>query len=311
MLRTLSTAGVATGLALLMVSQPVAATPVPPVGCRVGPTGQVCDVTADRAGTDGAGTPDRPSSGTATSSTKRTCLVRGEPIDCDPPEPGLWWSNERGCWVGLADPQPPKDDPVWQGNTDGSIFQCRRAGGGLGSGTWLFWTDTPPPTAQRANPAELAERAVERMQLKAPVLAMTPVDPDAPLLVGMDAWMWLADDGPNSVGPMTRTATAGATTVTATARVTTVVWEMGDGRRVTCAGAGTPWSPDKGTGPSPTCGHRYLTPSSDQPGGTFPVRATAHWEVQWNGAGQSGVITFALSGERDLTVTELQVLQTS
>lgn len=281
-----------------------------PFGCRDTVVGRVCTVTAEQPGT-GAAT-DRGTANTgSSSSTKRTCLFRGDPIDCDPPDAGLWWSNDRQCWVGVADPQPPKDDPVWQGHTEGIIYQCRRAGSGLGSGTWMFWSDTPPPSTPRTNPAQLAQRAIERMELQAPVIAMTPLDPAAPLLVGMDAWMWLAEDGPASVGPITRTATAGGTTVTATAEVTKVVWDLGDGTRVTCAGAGTPWTPRMGTGPSPTCGHRFMRPSTGEPGGTFQVRATAYWAVDWSGAGQTGRISFTLSGERDLAVTELQVLQTS
>jgi hypothetical protein len=155
----------------------------------------------------------------------------------------------------------------------------------------------------------LAERAVERMELAAPRIGMTPLRPGAPLLVGMDAWLWIDNSGPHGYGPITRTATAGPTTVTATARVTKVTWDLGDGTRLTCRDAGTPWSPDLGTGPSPTCGHRYTTSSMSEPNGTFTVRATTHWQVVWSGAGQSGQITFQMSDQRQQEVTEVQVLQ--
>jgi hypothetical protein len=297
----------------LITGFPTPATAVgQPADCEYIPgTGRVCTVTADSPATPGSSASDQSSSGKgATSDKKRTCQFQGRQIDCDPPDPGLWWSNDRQCWVGLADPQPPKDDPVWEGNTDGVILQCRRPGSGIGVTSSLFWAPTPPPSPAGVNPAKLADRAVERMELRSPVIAMTPMDPAAPLLVGMDAWLWLADDGPASVGPITRTASADGVTVSATAEVSKVVWDMGDGQRVTCTGPGTPWTPSRGTGPSPTCGHRYVRPSIGQPGGTFPIRATAHWRVHWSGAGQSGVITFTLSGERALEVTELQVLQT-
>lgn len=139
---------------------------------------------------------------------------------------------------------------------------------------------------------------------------MTPMEPGAPLLVGMDAWLWIDNADQNGYGPITRTATAGDVSVTATAKVTKVVWELGDGNRLTCASAGTAWSPEKGTGPSPTCGHRYVTPSTTEPNGTFTVRATAHWQVDWAGAGQSGEITFTMDRAREQLVTEVQVLQT-
>jgi YD repeat-containing protein len=140
---------------------------------------------------------------------------------------------------------------------------------------------------------------------------MTPLTVGAPLLVGMDAWLWVDNAGQHGYGPITRTATAGPVSVTATARVTKVVWDLGDGSRLTCRNAGTPWSPDKGSGPSPTCGHRYLTPSTAEPDGSFTVRATAHWQVEWTGAGQAGEITFTMDGERQQPVTEVQVLQTN
>ena len=93
------------------------------------------------------------------------------------------------------------------------------------------------------------------MDLVAPAIGMTPLKAGAPLLVGMDAWLWVDNAGDNAYGPITRTATAGPVSVTATARVARVVWDLGDGTRLTCRSAGTPWSPAKGTGASPTCGH--------------------------------------------------------
>jgi hypothetical protein len=159
------------------------------------------------------------------------------------------------------------------------------------------------------DPIELAERAVDRMALRAPQVAATPLDPDAPLLVGMHAWFWLEQDEARDIGPIERTVTAGPVSVTARARVTRVVWQTGDGATVACRGAGTPWRPALGSGPSPTCGHRYAQASIDEPGGTYQVRATTHWRVDWSGAGQSGELTFTMSGTRPLRVTELQVLQ--
>ena len=130
------------------------------------------------------------------------------------------------------------------------------------------------------------------------------------MLVGLDAWLWVDNDAPNSFGPITRTASAGSVSVRATAEVGKIVWDLGDGSTVTCRSAGTPWTPDQGTGPSPSCGHRYLTPSVNEPGGAFTVRATTFWQVDWSGAGQSGEITFTLANERQQQVTEVQVLQT-
>lgn len=267
------------------------------------------------------GTPGGASTGAPTtdagskSSGARSCTYLGEEIDCTSSR-GVW-SQERQCFVQRM-PGDVTEETPFQGHTDGAVYRCSTpgsAGGGLmgvGPGSsYLFWAPTSGAgTPELVDPVTLAEEAIERMSLAAPRIGMTPLDRSAPLLVGMDAWLWVDNDGPRGYGPISRTATAGSTSVTARAKVTHVVWDMGDGTRVTCRNPGTQWSPELGTGPSPTCGHRYTTPSTTEPGGTFRVRATAHWRVDWTGAGQSGLITFTLSGDRELEVTELQVLQT-
>jgi hypothetical protein len=266
-------------------------------------------------GSGGGSTPGGAASGNPTghgAAGTSTCTYAGRRIDCTSTA-GVW-SAEKACWVQKVVPQPPANDPIWEGNTDGAIYRCTTPqipGTLIGSSTEYWAADSGAGAPTLIDPVTLATEAVERMRLKGPVVAVTPVDAAAPLLVGVDAWLWLDDDGPRSVGPISRTATAGSVSVTATAVVTKVVWDMGDGTTVTCTGPGTPWTPARGTGPSPTCGHRYLQPSTAEPGGTFSVRATTHWQVDWTGAGQSGVITFTLTGERALEVTELQVLQTS
>jgi hypothetical protein len=280
-----------------------------------GHSGATVTVDAENT-TSQAGSTDA-AAASATSASSRTCTYLGEEIDCTSSK-GVW-SQERQCFVQRMPGEVTPESP-YEGHTDGAVYRCSTpgsAGGGLfgvGPGSmYLFWAPAPGDAGAPAlvDPVTLAERAVERMALVAPRIGMTPMAPGAPLLVGMDAWLWIDNQGPRAFGPITRSASAGPTTVTATAKVTKVVWDMGDGTRVTCRGAGTPWTPQRGTGPSPTCGHRYQRPSSGEPGGTFTVRATAHWEVDWTGAGQSGAIAFTLTGSRDLEVTELQVLQTS
>jgi hypothetical protein len=99
--------------------------------------------------------------------------------------------------------------------------------------------------------------------------------------------------------------------VSATAKATKVVWDMGDGTKVTCRNPGTEWTPAKGDADSPTCGHTYLVDSGDQPDDAYTITATSHWKVDWSGAGQSGTITFTLTGPtRQLEVVELQALRT-
>ena len=251
-------------------------------------------------------------SSSSKSGTKATCSYDGHEIDCQSSQ-GVW-SAARQCFVQRVSPQPALDNPIWDGNTKGSIYQCTPPGAvfsaGEGRGYWFWVAEGDADATDLVDPVTLAERAVEQMELVGPEVGATPLDPDAPLLVGVDAWFWIDNNGQHSVGPITRTATAGPTTVTATARVTRTLWDLGDGTTMTCPGSGTPWTPDQGTGPSPTCGHRYEVASIGQPDGVYTVRATTHWRVDWNGAGQSGQITFTMTGSRPLEVVELQVLQT-
>ncbi len=277
---------------------------------------EVCTVAAliSRPGTGPPGT--RQNAG-ASSTKKQTCEFQGNAIDCDPPGAGQWWSNDRQCWVGLADPQPPADDDVWQGNSEGAIYRCTPPsafdlwGGTVASVPTYFWSPDPPPADAGVNPAELARKAVESMRLVGAKVGATPIKPDAPGVVGIQTWLWIDNHDANSFGPITRTATAGPVSVTATATVARVVWDMGDGTQVTCRGKGTEWTRADGARDSPTCGHTYLVDSRDQPDGAYEVQATTHWEVDWDGAGQAGTIQFTLTGPtRTMPVVEIQALRT-
>ncbi|MBB6439823.1 hypothetical protein [Streptomyces candidus] len=84
----------------------------------------------------------------------------------------------------------------------------------------------------------------------------------------------------STYGPTTATATAGGVTVSATATVT-------------CAGPGTPYSPARGTSPSPDCGHRY-TELARPLGQPYRGAATSTWTVAWQvvgGTGETGTFT--------------------
>jgi len=155
------------------------------------------------------------------------------------------------------------------------------------------------------NPAQLGREAVDSMNLVAPTVGATPRPSAEPVsLIGLPTWLWIDSADEHSWGPITRTASAGGVTVTATAKVAKVAWDMGDGNTVTCTTKGTEWTPAKGTGDSPTCGYRYTSR------GERTITATTFWEVDWSGAGQSGTITFAMSGTRDVNVVELRAVIT-
>ena len=77
---------------------------------------------------------------------------------------------------------------------------------------------------------------------------------------------------------------------------------MGDGSTVACAGSGTAYQDSFGKESSPTCGYLYTRQ------GTYTVRATSYWTVQWAGVGQSGTIPMDFTQTTNITMGEAQVL---
>jgi hypothetical protein len=283
---------------LIAVGSTAPAAAASPAKCWQNAAGdQVCEVTSISPGSPGGGGPGGGSSGPAA-----TCEDSFPSDWCAAPS-GAWWSNGRQCWVAPLSPQPPAGDPLWQGRTTGTIYQCRAPESPAFRGTAdvvFFWSDTE---AQPVDPAVLAQTAIDSMELTAPTVGATPLPgPDAVSLIGLPTWLWVQSPGTRSWGPITATASAGGVTTTATAKVARVVWDMGDGSTITCTNPGTAWTPAQGTGDSPTCGYRYRTP------GQRTITATTHWQVDWSGAGQTGTIPLALSGTRQIDVTQLRAV---
>lgn len=224
------------------------------------------------------------------------------------------------CFARVADPQPVSTDPVWNGhrdaagNPDGVILDCLarscfEAGPGATCLVERFWATATPG---EVTPRVLAQRAVASMQLRAPQIGMTGGDPpDGMQIVGIPAWMWAADPGESTTGPITRTAVDGGTSVTATAVLDKTVWSMGNGTKVTCAGkkaAGTPYEGRYDKSPSPTCGYTYTMTSVDQPNEAFTVTVRAYWTVTWSGGGASGSFPVEVHRSTPKQVGELQAL---
>ena len=164
---------------------------------------------------------------------------------------------------------------------------------GGGSGTWVrricpgsgvvMWSGAPGAAAAPAvDPRALAVEALSRAAVPDPVIGMSPpVGQDQ--IVNLPTWLWV-----EGWRPVTATASAGGVTVTVTATPDRVVWRMGNGDGVTCAGPGRV---DSGAGaPSgspPACSYTYRTSSARAPGGAFRLVATTTWRVAWTATGIS------------------------
>jgi hypothetical protein len=219
-------------------------------------------------------------------------------------EGNSWWSNALFCYIALADPQPPQSDPIWAGHTDGAIYTCYSPLIVAGTPMYSLWSAAPPAgPAAAPDPRVLAQQAIALMRLRAINIGIVPEPLAGSVgIIGMPTWMWAQNPSLSTWGPVTNSASAGAFTVTATATVDRVVWAMGDGSTVTCTGAGTAYQDSFGKKSSPTCGHTYTRQ------GTYTVRATSFWTVQWAGVGQSGTIPLNFTATTNITMGEAQVL---
>ncbi|MFD6274509.1 ATP/GTP-binding protein [Streptomyces sp. NPDC060209] len=216
----------------------------------------------------------------------------------------------RDCTIRKLDPQPEAGSDLWEGHTpgDGAIYvaPCTDTSAGATNDAVVgrvFWAQDQP---EAIDPAVLAQRAVDKMLLRGPEIGITP-KPGGTGVIGMPVYMWTAT-GPETFGPNSASASAGAVTVTAVAKVSKIVWSMGDGKSVVCTTAGTPYRKSYGSDPSPDCGHRYTRPSSTQGSGKYHVTATSTWTIDWAGGGATGQLTEVRNSAVDITVAEVQVV---
>ncbi|MFI7062567.1 hypothetical protein ACIBL3_16415 [Kribbella sp. NPDC050124] len=153
------------------------------------------------------------------------------------------------------------------------------------------------------------------MAFRAPQLGLSPYVQSAAGdgVVNVPIWMWVTDPGESTTGPLTKQATLDGVTIVATGTVDRIEWAMGAGDKVTCKGAGTPFTRAYAEGKSlkeipasPTCGHKYRKTSRCEATGKFQVTATAYWNVNWTGGGMQGIIPLNFSRSIPLRVTDLR-----
>jgi len=247
---------------------------------------------------------------------KPRCLDRtsGLEVACTG-DPRGRWSNVNQCFLRRSAVVPPKSDPVWGGHTDGSIWRCIRMGIGFSRDreardmSGMIWvpSNVRPPVV--VDPLALVEQAIAKMQLGKPVIGIVPKPtPESNEgAVNLPVWMWTGR-GKHDVGPLSASAAIpGVLSVTATAKVTRIVWTMGDGGSVTCAGPGTQFDPSYGATMSPTCGYKYEQTSDDQRNGRYTVTARSDWTIHWTSSdGDSGDLSRPLSSSVSIKIGELR-----
>ncbi|SCG62231.1 hypothetical protein [Micromonospora coxensis] len=231
--------------------------------------------------------------------TAPKCQWNGKPLPCYNEFLG-WFNNGDGCYYKLAEPQP--EAPAGQ---QWYVQTCN--GGDLGTQTVVLRDAPPPGFGSPPDPEELARRALARISMLPPRIAVAPRRSTGPGLVGLPVWMW-ASEGRNYFGPtITESEEDRGLRVELVARFDRIVWNMGNGVKVTCADEGTEYdAKGKRAGKtSPDCGYDSGYPKA----GTYRVSATTYWTVTWSGGGESGVIPQTrTSGTIPIEIDELQVV---
>lgn len=144
--------------------------------------------------------------------------------------------------------------------------------------------------------------AVDQLAVKTPELGSAPCSgAGCSGAVGVPIWLWTQPWEPKS-----STVSIDGVSITATARISSITWDLGDGRDVVCSTPGTPFDVSMGWGESPDCGAAgYQTPSE-----AYTITARATWDVTWTGA-ETGQTTLTSSAARQIRVGEYQSVITS
>lgn len=214
------------------------------------------------------------------------------------------WSNEWGCYVIAADPQPPKDLPMWEGHKDGAIYYCT-----VFKGKWPHslprWSKDAPATVdvEEAITQQIRPKRV-RIGIAPGYMRDTTSGTELVGIVGAPVWLWIPkSNSERQYGTFTETKVGrNGQVLRFTATATHVNWLMDDDLQVDVhnCGRGTPYHPRFGMTESPTCSYRYTKP------GYYNVKAFVYWHITWDGWGSKGETTLPTASSVNVKIGEAQ-----
>ena len=193
-------------------------------------------------------------------------------------KPACQWSRLDPEHAAIADRMAETGTGAAKGEGPGSWFRktCTDARGSTATVIWV---------ADRPDPKVLAEQAADRVPIPDVDIEMNPT-PEQGAVVNVPTWLSINGASWRAVNAQ---AAAGGVVVTATAAPRRVVWDMGNGDRVTCPGPGTPYDAGRPSSEQSTdCSYTYRQSSARAAAGTFTVTATVVWEVSWTVTGAAG-----------------------
>ena len=192
--------------------------------------------------------------------------------------PVCGWARLNPDHVAIADRLAEDGSGTPKGDGPGAWYRkvCTDAAGSTATVVWV---------PERVDPRVLAERAADQVAIPSVQLGMNP-SAEQGAVVNVETWLWVAD---SSWRPVAAQASAGGVVVTATAAPKRVVWDMGNGDRVTCEGPGTPYDASRPSAEQSTaCSYTYRKSSARAQGGAYTVTATVVWEISWTVTGAAG-----------------------
>lgn len=300
--------GTVAGIALTLAGVSAPASAAEPATCPTGTnpvsvgSGVICVVVTD-PGHEGG--PGGPSEGSGNETTSQGCQRSdGTQVPCQTDD-GYWWAGSQ-CYAAPFDAAP--GDPAWQGHTDGTLWACTRCATSAESAetcnVQIIWL---PPGAQPGPPTpdQLAQTALGQLPLAKADLHMAPEAPE-PSYVRVENWLWIPE---SQWSVLTKSVSAGGTTVTVIAEPSAVVWSAGP-KVVTCPGPGRPWAKGMSDAATTTCGVTFDRASSREQGGVFRLAAVIRYGVTWTCTGACTTASGDLgSVDSPASIGQIRVLQ--
>ncbi len=150
-----------------------------------------------------------------------------------------------------------------------------------GAGTPSYWFVPAGQAPALVDPGQLAQETLESMTLTVPDVHLAPTPPDK-TYVNLETWLWMS---PDRFDTLTRTVSAGATSVTVTVKPTEAEWTMGDGHAIQCASEGRAWKRWMTDAARTDCSYTYRRTSRRAAGGTFTVSSALWFQADWTCSG--------------------------
>lgn len=200
---------------------------------------------------------------------------------------GMSWFASHRCYAAPMQPQPPDNNPVWEGHTpaEGSIYGCSEPqpiNGPCGSTDCFFVARVLDPV----DGAEVARSLVLSIPFELADAEIAP-PPTYHTYISYDNWLWMESSQWHTVS---HSRSLRGATVTLTATPSYVQWDMGNGDTVSCVGAGRAWVQGMPENAPTNCSYAYAS-MEDPEGDTWTVTARISYTLAWTCSGNCGGAT--------------------